>query len=191
MIMDVMDLSLEGLKLVKPRRFLDQRGFFQQCYHREQYFEAGIDAEFIQDNWSHSTKGVLRGLHYQYEHSQTKLVSVMQGAVLDVVLDMRENSLSFGRWESVILSSENGLQLYVPKGFAHGFMVLSDTVDFFYKCDDFYSLRDEYGVLWNDPDLKIDWSYDIEPLVSEKDAALLSWKDSKKFCGGYHLTHVD
>ncbi|MFO7937193.1 MAG: dTDP-4-dehydrorhamnose 3,5-epimerase [Kiritimatiellia bacterium] len=182
--MKIRNLSLEGLKLIQPGRFPDERGFFQQCYHRQQYTETGIDTEFVQDNWSRSTKGVLRGLHYQYEHSQAKLVSVLQGEVFDVVVDMRENSISFGKWESVLLSAENGLQLYVPKGFAHGFMVLSDTADFFYKCDDFYASNDEYGVLWNDPELKIKWPRDIKPRISEKDAALPCWKDSKTFHAG-------
>uniref|UniRef100_UPI0035644BC8 dTDP-4-dehydrorhamnose 3,5-epimerase n=1 Tax=Pontiella sp. TaxID=2837462 RepID=UPI0035644BC8 len=130
--MNVETLSIPDLKLIKPRRFDDGRGFFQQTYQRAQYAEAGIDAEFVQDNWSHSTKGVLRGLHYQFEHAQSKLVSVMRGEVFDVVVDMRKDSPTFGQWEGEILSAENGHQLFVPKGFAHGFVVLSDEVDFIY-----------------------------------------------------------
>ncbi len=179
--MEVVDLSLEGLKLIKPRRFPDARGFFAQTYHREQYVAAGIDANFIQDNWSRSTKGVLRGLHYQYERCQAKLVSVIRGEVFDVAVDMRADSPTFGKWDAALLSGENGHQLFVPKGFAHGFMVLSDTVDFIYKCDDLYAPGDEYGVMWNDPCVGIEWPEGIEPLVSEKDAALPGFADAKKF----------
>ena len=179
--MEIVDLSLEGLKLLKPRRFPDARGFFQQTYHREQYAAAGIDTEFVQDNWSRSTKGVLRGLHFQYAHPQAKLVSVQSGEVLDVVVDMRDGSPSFGQWESVVLSEENGHQLFVPKGFAHGFLVLSETVDFMYKCDDLYAPGDEYGLIWNDPEVGIEWPSDIDPLVSDKDARLPQWASAKKF----------
>ena len=179
--MEVIDLDLPDVKLVKPRRFDDARGFFSQTYHYEQYAEAGIDTRFVQDNWSRSTKGVLRGLHYQYAHAQAKLVSVVRGEVFDVAVDMREQSSTFGQWVGAILSEANGHQLFVPEGFAHGFMVLSDVVDFVYKCSDFYKPGDEYGVIWNDPKLGIEWPAGIEPIVSDKDKILPGLADAKIF----------
>jgi dTDP-4-dehydrorhamnose 3,5-epimerase len=179
--MNVVNLSIPDVKLIKPRRFDDGRGFFQQTYQRAQYVEAGIDVEFVQDNWSQSTKGVLRGLHYQFEHSQSKLVSVMRGEVFDVIVDMRKDSPTFGQWEGEILSAENGHQLFVPKGFAHGFVVLSDEVDFIYKCDDIYSPGDEYGVMWNDPAIGIEWPNVGHPIISQKDAVLPLLADAKYF----------
>ena len=155
--MEVISLEIPDVKLVKPRVFSDDRGFFMQTYHYEQYCEAGIDVRFVQDNWSRSTKGVLRGLHYQLEHAQDKLVSVIRGEVFDVAVDIRKGSPTFGKWAGAILSEENKYQLFVPKGFAHGFCVLSDAVDFVYKCSDFYTPGDEYGIHWNDPDIGIDW----------------------------------
>lgn len=179
--MIIENLSIPDVKLIKPRRFNDDRGFFQQTFQQEQYAAAGIDVRFVQDNWSRSTKGVLRGLHYQFEHSQAKLVSVMRGEVFDVAVDMRKNSPTFGKWVGEILSAENGHQLFVPKGFAHGFMVLSDVVDFIYKCDDFYAPGDEYGVIWNDPELGIEWPLQVKPIVSEKDAVLPAFRDALFF----------
>lgn len=179
--MEVVELAIPDVKLIKPRRFDDDRGFFQQTYQRAQYVAAGIDAVFVQDNWSRSSKGVLRGLHYQFEHAQAKLVSVIQGEVFDVAVDMRRNSPTFGQWVGDRLSAENGYQLFIPKGFAHGFMVLSDTVDFMYKCDDFYAPGDEYGVIWNDPDIGIEWPMVINPLVSDKDEVLPSFDRAKIF----------
>jgi len=164
------------VKLIKPRAFPDDRGFFMQTYHKKMYREAGIDVTFVQDNWSHSTKGVLRGLHYQLEHAQDKLVSVIRGEVFDVAVDIRQGSPTFGKWVGAILSEENKHQLFVPKGFAHGFCVLSDEVDFVYKCSDFYTPGDEYGICWNDPDIGIDW-LDMEFLVSEKDRNALLLKN--------------
>ena len=179
--MKIQDLAVPDVKLIKPRRFNDGRGFFQQTYHHEQYAEAGITTRFVQDNWSRSTRGVLRGLHYQYEHPQAKLVSVIQGEVFDVAVDMRRNAPTFGQWVGEFLSAENGCQMYVPVGFAHGFVVLSDAVDFMYKCSDFYAPGDEYGVLWNDPELGIEWPDRMDPLVSEKDAVLPAFADAKYF----------
>ncbi|NLX26660.1 MAG: dTDP-4-dehydrorhamnose 3,5-epimerase [Lentisphaerae bacterium] len=179
--MNVESLGIPDVKLIKPRRFNDARGFFAQTYQQKQYVEAGIPSTFVQDNWSRSSKGVLRGLHYQYEHAQAKLVSVIRGEVFDVVVDMRKTSPTFGKWEGAFLSEENGHQLFVPKGFAHGFLVLSETVDFMYKCDDYYTPGDEYGVRWNDPILGIDWPDIINPLVSEKDAVLPKFEDAKYF----------
>ncbi len=174
--MEVLSLSMPEVKLIKPRRFKDDRGFFAQTYHEREYREAGIDVRFVQDNWSHSSRGVLRGLHYQLKNPQAKLVSVMRGEVFDVVVDVRRGSPTFGKWVSEILSVENGHQLYVPVGFAHGFCVLSETVDFFYKCSDFYAPGDEYGIRWNDPAVKIDWPKCGEFILAEKDkgAPLLS-----------------
>jgi len=167
--MDVINLEIEGVKLVKPHRFDDGRGFFQQTYHEKQYQEAGISSRFVQDNWSHSSKGVLRGLHYQLKNPQAKLVSVLRGEVFDVAVDIRRGSPTFGKWVGEVLSAENGCQLYVPEGFAHGFLVLSDTVDFLYKCSDFYTPGDEYGIRWDDPALGIQWPVEVEPVLAEKD----------------------
>ena len=169
--MNVESLEIPEVKLIKPRVFPDDRGFFMQTYHEQQYRDAGIDVRFVQDNWSRSTKGVLRGLHYQLEHAQDKLVSVIRGEVFDVAVDIRKGSPTFGKWVGAILSEENKHQLFVPKGFAHGFCVLSDEVDFVYKCSDFYTPGDEYGIHWNDPDVGIDWPM-ADVLVSEKDKAV-------------------
>jgi dTDP-4-dehydrorhamnose 3,5-epimerase len=155
--MIVENLSIPDVKLVKPRFFPDARGFFMQTYHYEQYRDAGIDVRFVQDNWSRSTKGVLRGLHYQLKNPQDKLVSVIRGEVFDVAVDIRRGSPTFGKWVGAVLSEENHHQLFVPKGFSHGFCVLSDEVDFIYKCSDFYTPGDEYGICWNDPDIGINW----------------------------------
>ena len=155
--MDVVSLEIEDVKLIKPRFFPDERGFFQQTYHERQYRDAGIDVRFVQDNWSRSAKGVLRGLHYQLKNPQDKLVSVIRGEVFDVAVDIRKGSPTFGKWVGTVLSEENHHQLFVPKGFAHGFCVLSDEADFLYKCSDFYTSGDEYGIRWNDPALGIVW----------------------------------
>ena len=170
--MNVENLSIFEVKLIKPRRFDDDRGFFQQTYHYEQYAEAGITTRFVQDNWSHSSKGVLRGLHYQLRNPQVKLVTVLQGEVFDVAVDIRKGSPTFGKWVGEVLSAENGHQLYVPEGFAHGFLVRSDVVDFMYKCSDFYTPGDEYGICWNDPDIGIEWpEKGMEFVLAEKDLA--------------------
>ncbi len=174
--MDVISLEIPDVKLVKPRRFDDDRGFFCQTYHQKQYQDAGIPSVFVQDNWSHSSKGVLRGLHYQLKNPQAKLVSVLRGEVFDVVVDIRRGSPTFGKWVGERLSAENGCQLYVPEGLAHGFLVLSDNVDFLYKCSDFYTPGDEYGIRWDDPDLNIQWPMtDVQ--VSEKDNSALLLKE--------------
>ncbi|MBN2683851.1 MAG: dTDP-4-dehydrorhamnose 3,5-epimerase [Pontiellaceae bacterium] len=179
--MNVENLAIPEVKLIIPRRFNDARGFFAQTYQHKQYVEGGIPSTFVQDNWSRSSKGVLRGLHYQYEHAQAKLVSVIRGAVFDVVVDMRKASPTFGKWAGVVLSEENGHQLFVPKGFAHGFLVLSEIVDFMYKCDDYYAPGDEYGVRWDDPTLGIKWPEIVSPLVSDKDATLPLFADAQYF----------
>jgi dTDP-4-dehydrorhamnose 3,5-epimerase len=179
--MTVSETAIPDVKLITPRRFNDDRGFFQQTYQYDQYAEAGITARFVQDNWSRSTRGVLRGLHYQFEHAQAKLVSVIRGEVFDVAVDMRKSSPTFGKWVGEILSAENGNQLYVPEGFAHGFLVLSETVDFMYKCNDYYTPGDEYGVMWNDPELGIKWPELQNPAISEKDAILPTLSEAKYF----------
>lgn len=166
--MEVINLEIEEVKLVKPRVFPDARGFFMQTYHDEQYRDAGIDVRFVQDNWSRSAKGVLRGLHYQLEHAQDKLVFVVRGEIFDVAVDIRQGSPTFGKWVGQILSEDNKHQIFIPKGFAHGFCVLSREADVVYKCSDFYTPGDEYGIRWDDSDIGINWPL-FDVLVSEKD----------------------
>ena len=163
--------SIDGLVIIEPKVFRDNRGYFVETYNENEFKENGIDAVFVQDNQSHSTKGVLRGLHFQKKNPQGKLVRVIKGKVLDVAVDLRASSKTFGKWESVVLSDENMLQFYIPEGFAHGFVVLSDEATFTYKCTRFYDPTDEGGILWNDPDINVDWQLgDIsEVILSEKD----------------------
>jgi dTDP-4-dehydrorhamnose 3,5-epimerase len=168
MAVTVTELSLPGVLLVEPLRFEDNRGFFMETWHRGKYEQAGIDKPFVQDNRSHSKKGVLRGLHYQLAHPQGKLVFAVTGRIFDVAVDIRPGSPSFGRWTGVELSMENRRQIYVPEGFAHGFVVLSNFADVIYKCTDFYAPGDEYGILWSDPDIGIDWPV-TAPILSDKD----------------------
>ena len=160
--------------------FSDERGFFLETFHAERYAsQAGITLPFLQDNHSHSSQGVLRGLHYQINKPQGKLVRVVRGKVYDVAVDIREDSPTFGQWEAVILSEENKIQFWVPPGFAHGFLVLSKTADFEYKCTDYYDSSDEGSILWNDPDLNIAWPTDI-PTLSRKDANAEKLVDLKR-----------
>jgi dTDP-4-dehydrorhamnose 3,5-epimerase len=154
--------------MIQPKIFLDARGFFLETYHQAKFAELGITDHFVQDNHSRSAKGVLRGLHYQLQRPQAKLCRVIEGEVLDVVVDIRVGSPHFGKWISVVLSAENHYQIYVPKGFAHGFLVLSEFAQFLYKCSDFYDPADEGAISWNDPDLHITWGI-TNPLLSEKD----------------------
>ncbi len=163
---------LGGAILIKPKRYGDERGFFMETYHREAFRVGGIDADFVQDNCSRSVKGVLRGLHFQKSAPQGKLVRVTMGEVLDVAVDVRPNSPTFGKHFSVLLSSENAVMFYVPEGFAHGFCVLSDVAEFSYKCTNFYNPSDEGGIIYNDPSLNIDWGIDFEPSLSPKDSVL-------------------
>jgi dTDP-4-dehydrorhamnose 3,5-epimerase len=167
----VFSTELEGVLILEPEVFGDHRGFFLESYQQQRYCEAGIDAVFVQDNISFSVKGTLRGLHYQYPHAQAKLVQALQGEIFDVAVDIRKGSPTFGRWAGAVLSSENRRQLYVPEGFAHGFCVLSESALFMYKCSDYYSPRDEGGLLWNDTDLGIDWPV-RDPILSPRDAVL-------------------
>lgn len=166
--MNVLETSLSGLKIIEPKIFNDRRGFFLETWNQKRYAEIGINENFVQENLSFSRGGVVRGLHYQYPHTQGKLVYVLQGAVFDVAVDIRGASPTFGRWEGVILTGENRKQFYVPEGFAHGFCVLGESALFAYKCTDFYTPEAEGGILWNDPEIGIDWPI-LNPILSEKD----------------------
>lgn len=169
--MKAIETGLPGVILIEPPVFGDHRGFFMESFHKTKFADMGITVEFVQDNHSKSSKGVLRGLHYQVQNAQDKLCRVVRGEVLDVAVDIRKGSPTFGKWISAVLSEENKREIFVPKGFAHGFLVLSETADFLYKCSDFYSPEHERGVLWNDPAIGIDWGFGGEPLISGKDAA--------------------
>ena len=167
--MKISHSKLKGCVIIEPRVFGDDRGFFLETFQAVRYKqEAGIDLPFVQDNHSRSARGVLRGLHFQKTKPQGKLVRVVRGEVYDVALDIRKGSSTFGEWEGVILSEDNKKQLWVPPGFAHGFLVLSDTADFEYKCTDYYDPSDEGSILWNDPDLNISWPI-ANPVLSTKD----------------------
>lgn len=163
--------EIEGLKVITPAVFGDERGYFMETYHYEAYKEAGIDQVFVQDNQSASKKGVLRGLHFQKEFPQDKLVRVISGEVFDVAVDLREGSATFGKWFGVVLSAENKKQFFIPKNFAHGFLVLSEYAEFTYKCTDFYHPNDEGGILYNDPEIGVEWPIPegMEIIMSEKD----------------------
>ena len=160
--------ELEGVLLIEPIIHGDCRGRFFESYKKEQYHEFGIQDDFVQENQSLSQKNVLRGLHYRMEPEQSKLVRVIRGEVFDVVVDIRKNSPTFGKWQGFILSESNHRQLYVPIGFAHGFCVLSDTAEFLYKVSEYYVAEKEKGIIWNDPDIGIDWPIS-DPILSEKD----------------------
>lgn len=163
------DTSLPGVCELLPKVIRDARGFFLETYHRAKFAELGITDSFIQDNHSCSTKGILRGLHYQLRHPQAKLCRVVEGEAFDVAVDIRLGSPSFGKWTSVLLSAEKQNQIYVPAGFAHGFVALTERVQFLYKCSTFYDPADERGILWSDPDLHISWE-EANPLVLERDS---------------------
>ena len=158
--------EIEGLKVITPTAFGDARGYFMESYQANDFKEMGIDTVFVQDNQSSSTKGVLRGMHYQINFPQDKLVRVISGEVYDAVVDLRKGSPTYGKSFGVVLSAENRKQLFIPKGFAHGFLVLSDTAEFFYKVSDFYHPNDEGGLVWNDPDVGIDWPVKDEALLN-------------------------
>ena len=165
------ETSIEGVIVVDVKTYGDSRGYFMETYKHEDFVAGGIDAEFVQDNQSASTQGVLRGLHFQVNHPQAKLVRVVEGEVFDVAVDLRKGSPTFGKWEGVVLTAENHRQFFVPRGFAHGFYVMSDHAVFCYKCDDVYHPGDEGGIIWNDPDIGIDWplSGNVSIILSEKD----------------------
>jgi dTDP-4-dehydrorhamnose 3,5-epimerase len=177
---NVIDTNIAEVKIIEPKVFGDDRGFFLETFHAARYAElAGIDLPFVQDNHSRSTKGILRGLHFQKTKPQGKLVRVVSGEVFDVAVDIRHDSSTFGQWAGVILSEHNKRQFWVPPGFAHGFVVLSDTADFEYKCTDYYDPADEGSIRWDDPDLAIDWPI-TNPSLSDKDATAGSFKDLAK-----------
>jgi len=181
--MNFIPTKLKGCIIVEPKVIFDERGYFMESFN-EKRFQEGINENihFVQDNQSFSTKGVLRGLHYQTgEHSQAKLVRVLSGEVLDVAVDVRPGSETFGEYVSVLLTAENQKQLFVPRGFAHGFLVLSETATFFYKCDNFYNKESEGGIIYNDPQINIDWQFGVNDLIiSEKDQILPTIENAKK-----------
>lgn len=178
-IMNVIQTPLKDCVIIEPKVFGDSRGFFLEAWHKEKYEDAGIKGIFVQDNRSRSSRNVLRGLHFQKTKPQGKLVSVISGEVYDVAVDLRQDSDTFGQYVGVLLSGKKNNQLYVPPGFAHGFCVLSEYADFHYKCTDFYDPKDEGGIIWNDPDIAIDWPI-TSPLLSEKDIKLITLAEYKK-----------
>jgi dTDP-4-dehydrorhamnose 3,5-epimerase len=174
--------SLEGVLILSPKVFGDARGFFFESFNSRDFLHAtGLDVQFVQDNHSKSSQGVLRGLHYQIAHPQGKLVRVTEGEVFDVSVDMRRSSPQFGKWVGVHLSVSNKQQLWVPEGFAHGFVVLSETAEFLYKTTDYYHPEHERSVLWSDPAIGIDWPFDFEPKLAAKDAQAPLFKDAETF----------
>lgn len=170
------ETSLPGVVELRPKIFRDERGFFMETYHRARFAELGINNTFVQDNHSCSTKGTLRGLHYQLHYPQAKLCRVVEGEALDVAVDIRIGSPNFGKWTTVLLTGKDQNQIYIPHGFAHGFIALTEIVHFLYKCSDFYDPTDEYGILWNDPGLGIPWGITY-PIVSRKDLILPKLSD--------------
>lgn len=164
--------EIEGVFVIEPTVFGDERGYFMETYNERDFAEAGINCKFVQDNQSKSHKGVLRGLHFQKQYPQAKLVRVISGEVFDVAVDIRPGSPTFGKWVGTILSEENKKQFFIPKGFAHGFLVLSDTAEFTYKCDEFYHPEDEGGIRWDDPTVAVQWpQMEGEIVLSERDKA--------------------
>ncbi|MBP3692414.1 MAG: dTDP-4-dehydrorhamnose 3,5-epimerase [Clostridia bacterium] len=173
--------DIDGVIIVEPKVFGDSRGYFMETYKETDFIEGGITAKFIQDNQSKSSKGVLRGLHFQKKYSQAKLVRVVKGSVFDVAVDLRPGSKTYGKWVGVELTAENKRQFFIPKNFAHGFLVLSDEAEFVYKCDDLYHPEEEGGLMWNDPDVGIEWPItdDMEIKLSDKDKLHPCLKDIK------------
>ena len=175
--------DIEGLYVIEPTVFKDERGYFVETYNQNDMKEAGLDMVFVQDNQSMSTRGVLRGLHFQKQFPQGKLVRVVRGKVFDVAVDLRSDSKTYGKWFGVELSAENMKQFYIPEGFAHGFLVLSDEAEFCYKCTDFYHPGDEGGLAWNDPEIGVEWPLEegVDLIISEKDQKGKGLKDTFKF----------
>ena len=169
--------SIEGVTSVDVKSYGDDRGYFMETYKQPDFVAGGIDVDFVQDNQSSSVKGVLRGLHFQINHPQSKLVRVVSGEVFDVAVDLRPGSATYGKWEGVVLSAENKRQFFIPRGFAHGFLVLSDTAEFCYKCDDIYHPNDEGGLMWNDPEIGIVWPAMQGDEVFDESKIILSDKD--------------
>ena len=179
------ETKLKGCFILEPKIIKDERGYFMESFNEKTFQEEiGQKVTFVQDNQSFSTKGVLRGLHYQCgEHAQAKLVRVLQGEVLDVAVDLRPNSETYGQYEAVLLSGENQTQFFVPRGFAHGFLVLSETATFFYKCDNFYNKESEGGLAYNDKTVDINWNFPIQDMIiSDKDKVLPILQNAKKVC---------
>lgn len=173
------DTSIEGVKIVDVNAYGDSRGYFMETYKQSDFVAGGIGCVFVQDNQSSSVRGVLRGLHFQIEHPQSKLVRVVSGKVFDVAVDLRKDSATYGKWEGVVLSAKNKRQFFIPRGFAHGFLVLSDSAEFCYKCDDVYHPGDEGGLMWNDPKIGIEWpALDGDDLFDESQL-VLSDKDRR------------
>lgn len=164
--------EIEGIIIIEPKVYEDDRGNFMETYNYNEFKAAGIDNVFVQDNQSKSKKGVLRGLHFQKNFPQAKLVRVLRGEVFDVAVDIRKDSPTFGKWTGTIISSENRKQIFIPKGFAHGFLVLSDEAEFFYKCDEFYHPEDECGIIWNDETIRVAWPNVHKVILGEKDSSL-------------------
>lgn len=182
MAMTVVEMSLAGVKLIEPRVFGDNRGFFYESFNARDFAgQVQEQVEFVQDNHSRSVRGVLRGLHYQIRKPQGKLVRVVEGEVFDVAVDLRRSSPTFGKWEGVVLSGENHRQLWIPPGFAHGFAVLSETAQFLYKTTDYWYPEHERVLLWNDPEIGIEWPIDFEPQLAAKDAAAKRLRDAEVF----------
>ena len=177
--------EIPGVVVIEPQVFGDDRGYFMETYQKDQFAAAGIDKEFVQDNQSRSTRGVLRGLHFQKQFPQDKLVRVIRGEVFDVAVDMRPESETFGKWHGVLLSEENKKQFFIPKNFAHGFLVLSDYAEFCYKCTDFYHPGDEGGISYKDPDIRVEWPIPegMELILSEKDTKWGSFREYAKELG--------
>lgn len=175
--------DIKGLYVIEPTVFKDERGYFMETYNQNDFHEAGLDMVFVQDNQSMSVKGVLRGLHYQKQYPQGKLVRAVRGTVFDVAVDLRTGSETYGKWFGVVLSAENKKQFYIPEGFAHGFLVLSDEAEFAYKCTDFYHSGDEGGMAWNDPEIGVEWPIEegMELIISEKDQKWGGFRDAFKF----------
>lgn len=180
MAIQVIPTSLPEVKIIEPKVFGDARGYFYESFNAREFSEQ-VEAEvvFVQDNHSRSARGVLRGLHYQIEHAQGKLVRVIEGEVFDVAVDIRRSSPNFGKWEGVVLSAQNNRQLWIPPGFAHGFVVLSESAQFLYKTTDYWYQAHERSIVWNDPEIGIEWPIDFEPVLAAKDAA------------GKHLSEAD
>ena len=168
-MLKLIETGIKDLYIIEPQIFGDNRGYFMESYNKKEFERLGLHYDFVQDNQSKSKKGVLRGLHFQKNYPQAKFVRVLEGEVFDVAVDLRKNSKTYGKWFGVILSDENKRMFMIPRGFAHGFVVLSETATFTYKCDEFYHPEDEGGIIWDDKDINIDWPIDFEPLLSEKD----------------------
>ena len=171
--------EINGVYIIEPTAYEDKRGYFMETYNECEFKKAGLDYTFVQDNQSSSRRGVLRGLHFQKKYPQAKLVRVLKGEVYDVAVDLRKNSKTYGKWVGVFLSEENKRQFMIPRGFAHGFVVVSDTAEFAYKCDEFYHPEDEGGIMWNDPEICVKWPDVGEIILSEKDKRHSLLKDSK------------